>query len=261
VVRRPLRRLAGLGALSLALLAAAARADDPAPATIARVKQSIVGVGTFQPTRSPAFSFLGTGFVVGDGLQIVTNEHVVPKSLNSERNETLAVAIRPADGSVEIRSARVVATDAAHDLAVLAVPGKALPALRLGDSSLVREGETYLFTGFPIGAVLGLYPVTHRTMIASVTPIATPAATSANLDARTLRRLVTGSYEVFQLDGTAYPGNSGSPVYHPATGEVIGVVNSVLVKATKEAVLSSPSGITYAIPASRLAPLIKQRKE
>jgi S1-C subfamily serine protease len=62
---------------------------------------------------------------------------------------------------------------------------------------------------------------------------------------------------VFQLDGTAYPGNSGSPVYHPASGEVVGIVNSVLVKGTKESALKTPSGITYAIPVQKLKALLE----
>jgi len=256
LVHRAARRRACLAALTLALPLRKAFAEDPAPATIARVKHSIVGVGTFEPARSPAFSFLGTGFVVGDGLQVATNEHVLPKSLNQERNESLAIAIRPADGPVEIRPARKLATDTAHDLALLAVRGTALPALRLGDSDGVREGEMYLLTGYPIGAVLGLYPVTHRAMIAAVTPIAIPARRGEELDVRTLRRLAAGSFQVFQLDGTAYPGNSGSPVYRPDNGEVIGVVNSVLVKGTKESALAQPSGITYAIPAEKLKYLV-----
>ena len=54
---------------------------------------------------------------------------------------------------------------------------------------------------------------------------------------------------MFQLDATAYPGNSGSPLYHPQTGRVVGVINKVFVKETTENVLKDPSGITYAIPA------------
>jgi S1-C subfamily serine protease len=50
------------------------------------------------------------------------------------------------------------------------------------------------------------------------------------------------------LDATAYPGNSGSPLYIPETGEVVGVINKVFVKESREAVLEKPSGITYAIP-------------
>jgi serine protease Do len=65
---------------------------------------------------------------------------------------------------------------------------------------------------------------------------------------------------VFQLDATAYPGNSGSPVFDPDTGEVIGIINMVLVKAGKESVLAQPSGITYAIPASHLATMIAAQR-
>ena len=240
----------------LAVLPVWAGADNGAPATIAKVKSSIVAVGTFERLRNPQFSFAGTGFVVGNGLTVATNEHVLAKELAAERNETLAIAVRGADGSAQVRTARKRAVDPLHDLALLEIQGVPLPALRLGNSDQVREGETYLLTGFPIGAVLGLYPVTHRAMIASLTPIAIPAARADKLDARTLRRLTTGPFVVFQLDGTAYPGNSGSPVYHPTSGDVVGIVNSALVKATRESALSAPTGITYAIPVQKLRALL-----
>jgi serine protease Do len=259
VVRQPLRRRLRVAALSLALgLPSAGLADNSAPATIARVKASIVAVGTFERLRNPQFSFAGTGFVVGDGLRIATNEHVLPKALDGGRNETLAIAVRTSDGAVQIRPARKLAVDSSHDLALLEVQGAPLPALRLGDSERVREGETYLLTGFPIGAILGLYPATHSTMIAAVTPIVIPAARADKLDARAARRLAAGAFPVFQLDATAYPGNSGSPLYHPESGEVIGIVNSVLVKSSRESALAQPSGITYAIPAQKLLELLNQ---
>jgi S1-C subfamily serine protease len=92
--------------------------------------------------------------------------------------------------------------------------------------------------------------------VAAVTPIAIPQASAAQLDIATLRRLAAGSFPVFQLDGTAYPGNSGSPLYDGATGEVLGVINMVLVKATKESALTQPSGIAYAVPAEHLKSLL-----
>ena len=67
---------------------------------------------------------------------------------------------------------------------------------------------------------------------------------------------MTGSFPVLQLDATAYPGNSGSPVYDPESGDVLGIINMVFVKGTKEAALTQPSGITYAIPASHLQALL-----
>ena len=112
-------------------------------------------------------------------------------------------------------------------------------------------------TGYPIGAILGPIPATHRGMIAAVTPIAIPQGRAGELNAAVIRRLASGAFPVFQLDATAYPGNSGSPVYDPATGEVLGVVNMVFVKGTKEAALSQPSGITYAVPARHLEALLR----
>jgi S1-C subfamily serine protease len=52
--------------------------------------------------------------------------------------------------------------DKVHDLALLRFSGQPRPAFRLGSSEEVREGELYAFTGFPIGMVLGMRPVTHR---------------------------------------------------------------------------------------------------
>ena len=90
-------------------------------------------------------------------------------------------------------------------------------------------------------------------MISAITPIAIPQARAGGPRSGTsMRRLTTGPFPVFQLDATAYPGNSGSPIYDPETGEVIGIVNMVFVKGTKESALTQPTGITYAVPAKHL---------
>ena len=244
-------------ALAAALLAGVPSVGAQVPAAIERVKPSVVGVGTFQTTRAPAFRFLGTGFAVGDGSTIVTNAHVLPQSADADKGEALAVLIPGPGREAQLRSATRGADDPAHDLALLRIPGPALPALAIRDSAGVREGETVLFTGYPIGAVLGPFPATHRGMISAITPIAIPAAHSSQLKPELIRRLGGGPFPVFQLDATAYPGNSGSPLYDPATGEVIGIVNMVFVKGTKESALTRPSGITYAIPSRYLIELLK----
>lgn len=268
MVRESLRRHAGHRRLTLirfcslvVLLASSGplAADSPA-STIERVKLSVVAVGTFERLRSPQFSFSGTGFVVGDGRLVATNDHVLPKLLDTERGEALVIAIPGPDRTAEVRRVRKVASDVGSDVALLRMEGPPLPVLTLGNAGQVREGEPYLFTGFPIGSVLGLFPVTHRAMIAAVTPIATPAARAGQLDARAVRLLAMGTFPVFQLDATAYPGNSGSPLYHPESGQVIGIVNSVLVKGTKESALTQPSGITYAIPAAKLKALVDKAR-
>jgi len=244
-----------LTALWLLLVGPATLADN-AVSTIERVKGSVVAVGTFERTRAPAFQFRATGFAVGDGSLVATNAHALPAILDSERREMLVIAIPVPGREPQVREARELAVDTGTDLAVLKINGPPLPALKLGALEGVREGQSVLFTGFPIGSVLGIIAATHRGMVAAITPIAIPPPVAAGLDPRVVRRLTTGSFPVLQLDATAYPGNSGSPVYDPETGEVLGIINMVLVKATKEAALTQPSGITYAIPAKHLQALV-----
>ena len=244
-------------------LSAAMPAWSGAIETIQRVKGSVVAVGTFERTRSPQFQFLGTGFAVEDGSLIVTNAHVLTRVLDPAQRETYAILIPQPDkddpNKAQVREATQVATDADSDLALLKISGPALSPLKLGQSGDVKEGQEVLFTGYPIGAILGPHPATHRAIIASVTPIAIPLSRAGELSQQTIRRLSAGQYPVFQLDATAYPGNSGSPIYDPATGDVLGVVNMVFVKGTKEAALKEPSGITYAVPASRLQALLSAK--
>ena len=220
------------------------------------VKPGVVGVGTFHPSGSPRANLQGTGFVVLNGQYVVSCAHIFSKPLDSEKKETHAIFLGR-DRQMTVRSAKLVATDRARDLALLRIAGDPLPALKLGDASRAREGSQLYFTGYPIGSVLGLNPSTHRAGLAAIIPIFTPLPSAAQLDARTLRQ-AKDPYEVFELDAIAYPGNSGSPVWHPDTGEVLGVVNSVFVKGAKEAALSAPSGISYAIPVKYVRQLLEQ---
>ncbi len=228
--------------------------------SVRAVKPAVVAVGTYQRTRSPAFQFRGTGFVVGDGRHIVTNAHVLPEVLAGEQMETLVVVSPGEELSGKVRPVRRLLSEPARDLAVLTLEGgEALPALRLASvQKTVAEGQEIAFTGFPIGTVLGITPVTHRGIISAITPIGIPQGNARDLKPALVRRLGNDLFRVYQLDATAYPGSSGSPVYDPDSGEVIAVINMVLVKSTKESVLSDPSGVTYAIPVEHLHTLLER---
>jgi serine protease Do len=243
--------------LAQCLPGAAAVAADPLPDTVARIKPSIVGIGTFQKTRSPATVFNATGFVVADGRHVVTNAHVLPKDSKAAPGATLIVITR-GDNGPRGRAAKVVTVDTSRDLALLRIEGSPMPALDIADSDNAREGQTFAFTGFPIGMALGLYPATHRATLAAIVPIARAGITAKQLNPRMIKRLRESPYAVFQLDGTAYPGNSGSPLYDPATGKVYGIMNSVFVRGTREQAVSKPSGISYAIPSAQLLDLLRQ---
>jgi S1-C subfamily serine protease len=225
--------------------------------TIKRVKPGIVGIGTYQSTRRPPARLTGTGFVIGDGRHIVTNAHVLPEIINDSSRERLTVFAGEGSKPEAIR-ANLVAQDPDHDIAVLRIEQRTLPALRLGDSARVEEGQSIAFTGFPIGSVLGLHPVTHTGIVSAITPVVIPMPTAGQLNPKLIRRM-RAPYEVFQLDANAYPGNSGSPVFDLDTGKVLGIVNKVFVKGTKETLLENPSGITYAIPIHYAKALLKRK--
>jgi S1-C subfamily serine protease len=240
------------------LLSFAKFASATLPDLIDQIKPSIVVVGTYLKTRSPAFVMRGTGFVVGNGTLVATNAHVVPENLDSANGEILVIQATAGHGLLQQRPAKATAGDKSHDLALLRIDGPPLPALVLQSGGPVREGQSVAFTGFPIGSVLGLSPVTHRGIISAITPIVLPSAKANQLNEKVIKRLKSGTFEIYQLDGTAYPGNSGGPLFEMEKGEVIGIINMVFVKGTKESVLSHPSGISFAIPVLYLQELLRE---
>lgn len=242
--------MAGAGMMSADASPSSGLAD-----TVAAIKPSIVAVGTTDPIPGTPPNFMGTGFVVGDGNYVVTALHVVTSTpLDIQRRQELAV-YSGTGNRFRIQLATIVSRDALHDLVLLHVSGLNLPVLHFGVAEALREGTSLAFTGFPLGYVLGLYPVTHTATLSSITPIVMPVLSSQELTGRQIRQMPT-PYPVFQLDATAFPGNSGSPLYEVNSGHVVGLLNLVAVKETKEAVLASLSGVAYAVPGNYIEALL-----
>ena len=222
---------------------------------IKRVKPSIVAVGTHYFKDTPRLKYRGTGFAVGDGTVIITNAHTI----NTVKEEKRLPHLRIFHQNFDQRgvTASLLYEDQVHDLVLLRIEGTPLPPLKLADSSNVQEGEAIAFTGYPLGLVLGLNPTTHAGIISAISPIVLPSP-KARAIKKELVEFMRQPYEVFQIDATAYPGNSGSPVFRVPSGDVIGIVNMVFVKGKKENLLKDPSGITYAIPSNYARSLIDQ---
>lgn len=230
-----------------------ARAD--VAALIVRAKPSVLLVGAYAETDSPRFTFSGSGFAVAGGNHLITNAHVL-NVLAGDRQ--LTVQVRQGDGSWSPRKARVVTLDRAHDLALLAFDGPAALPLKVSADGPAKEGTPIILMGFPIGGALGFSTVTHKGMVSAVTAIALPPPTAQSLSLRAIRQLREGTFDILQLDATAYPGNSGGPVLDQETGDVVGIVNATFVKGGREGALSHPSGISYAIPSQYAARLIAE---
>ncbi|MEO7114963.1 MAG: serine protease [Caldimonas sp.] len=226
---------------------------------VASAKRSIAAVGTYNALDNPRFGFRGTGFVVGDGNLLITNAHVLPpEPAGGDSRSALVIQFTNDSGVLETRPVVVAKVDSTHDLVLLRFEGRPLPAFQIADSKDIHEGLSVALIGFPIGGVLGFRPVTHRGIISSITAVALPPPHSQQLNEKTVRRLREGSFDIYQLDATAYPGNSGGPLLDATTGAVVGVINMVLVKSTKESALSQPTGISYAIPGRFVDELLRR---
>ncbi|WP_457355984.1 S1C family serine protease [Roseateles sp. P5_D6] len=249
------RRLLALAA-GLACIGTAAGAET-LPELIARAKRSVVVVGSWGLMDNPRFGFKAAGFVVADGLHVLTNAHVVPTETPDRVDRSIAVKIWTPDAQWVMRSAKLISLDRAHDLALLQMDGPPAPALRLAARE-APEGTSIALIGFPIGNALGYdVHVTHRGIVSARTAIVPPAAAPSGLTERAVRQLRAGAFEVLQLDVLAFPGNSGGPVLDIETGEVIGVLQGGAIKGTREAALSAPTGISYAVLIRDAAPMLK----
>lgn len=246
----------------LLLFAAWPTARAGLPELVRSAKTAVVAVGVYNELDNPRFSFRGTGFVIGDGLTLATNAHVLPDDVAALQHLALQIGGNREPGQAHAQPTRplkLLQVDRIHDLAVLQIGGAPLPTLTLAAAGAAREGQSVAFIGFPIGGLLGFAPVTHHGIISSITPIALPPSGASHLDAAAVSRLRQGPFDIYQLDATAYPGNSGGPLLDADTGQVLGLVNMVLLKNTHESALSAPSGISYAIPVRWLHELLERR--
>ncbi len=229
----------------IALSARASEAPEPLTTVIREVKPSVVAVGTYGVLRSPSALFYGSGFVAAEGNLVVTVAHVPMAVKAKEPSESLRVFVfgekdRPG------RKATVLAQDSRTDIAILRVEGSALTWLNLGTSHGIQEGTRVAFCGYPYGALMGLFPTTNAGIISNICPAALPVERISDLKPDMFLALER-PFNLFQVDGTAYPGNSGGPLFLPASGEVVGVIASTLLKKDTHGE-PAPAGITFAVP-------------
>ena len=168
----------------------------------------------------------GTGFIINEDGNIVTNWHVV--------NGGDQFQVIFADG--ETRSATLVGSDQVSDLAIVRVDGEVPATVPLGDSNALEPGQTVVAIGSPLGTFTntvtqGIVSALGRNnFFGSGDPC---SAQYTNL---------------IQHDAAINPGNSGGPLFNLA-GEVIGV-NTLGIPSSG----SSPvQGLFFAVPSSTVA--------
>ena len=168
-------------------------------------------------TNSSGRSFFGSGFVIGKG-QIATNYHVI------EGVVTGTVSLVGNEKKHAIES--VIATDKAHDLAIIEATSLNAPALPLGDSDSVVVGQKVYVAGNP----QGLTGTFSEGILSAIRP-------DGNV-------LVADT--ILQMTAPVSPGSSGGPMLNQ-NGEVIGVVFSLV---------SGGQNLNFAIPVNNLKTLL-----
>ena len=205
-------------------------AEEVMPSVVSITNLSVQQVQSFfggiQEQESKS---VGAGIIISQNdseLLIITNNHVV------EGNETLTVSFVDEE-SVE---AQVKGTDAAKDLAVIAVQTKKIKdttmdqikVASLGNSDQLQVGESVIAIGNALG-----YGQSVTSGIVS--------ATGRELDGI--------DEKLIQTDAAINPGNSGGALLN-ANGEVIGINTAKVATDTVE-------GMGYAIPISSVSDIIE----
>ena len=194
----------------------------------------------------------GSGFVIdvhGSQVVVATNRHVVDTDLSE-----LPARLVPKGAKIEIEAvfrsaqgpnqeeshpAQIIAADSSgnisKDLAFLMVndvkrPPKPLDVLKKSDAT---EGMTYTAAGFPFGGILSKVNESKGNPGVTIT-------------GGRISRLVKddfGLLDLYQVDGSMQPGNSGGPVVEEKTGKFVGVV---------VAKMGSVDTIGFVVPADEL---------
>ena len=169
----------------------------------------------------------GSGFVYDTNGHIVTNYHVI--------QDANTVEVRFTSGFMAYGT--VVGTDLDSDIAVVKVdaPASELFPLPLGDSDLLKVGQTVIAIGNPFGLestmTVGIISALGRTLDSEHTSPDGAAFTAG---------------DIIQTDAAINPGNSGGPLFN-LSGEVIGINRAIRTTNYTDTGEPVNSGIGFAV--------------
>src|SRR5580693_10377708 len=166
---------------------------------------------------------IGSGFIINEEGEILTNNHVVSGS----RNITVTLSDK------KQYPATVIGIDRRSDLAILHIKAdRKLPVVRLGDSDALVVGQKVLAIGNPFGL--------EGTLTTGI--VSSLGRSLQGEEGNTLEGLI-------QTDAAINPGNSGGPLLD-SRGDVIGINTAIYGSQTASGEAGS-IGIGFAMPINR----------
>jgi S1-C subfamily serine protease len=210
--------------VSIAKVKTPVKRDPGSVAGVAkRVGPTVVSIAI----QTPNLFAIGSGFVIDNQGDILTNNHVVAPAAQASGSSIVVTFSNEATAK-----ATVVGRDPTSDLAVIKVPNDQLTVASLGDSDAIAVGDPVIAIGSPLGlqgtVTSGIVSALDRPV-----RVSSDDGTTAYLDA-------------IQTDAPINHGNSGGPLVN-ASGAVIGINSAAAIDPTAGG--GSPAnGIGYAIP-------------
>jgi S1-C subfamily serine protease len=171
---------------------------------------------------------LGSGFVYDKQGHIVTNYHVVEGAEDLEVHFPSGFKVR----------GQVIGKDLDSDLAVIKIdaPANELFPLELGDSNLIKVGQSVIAIGNPFG----LSGTMTTGIISARGRLLDSMRTTADG-----RQFSAGG--IIQTDAAINPGNSGGPLLN-LQGQVIGLNRAIRTNSITTSGEPTNSGIGFAVP-------------
>jgi putative serine protease PepD len=185
-------------------------------------------------TRGATVSASGTGVLLDNQGNILTNNHVVTLGGNST-----AGSIHVTFSNGKTAPAQVVGQDPATDLAVIRVDAGSVAGLtpiKWADPSTLQVGEPVVAIGYALA--LGGDPTVTTGVVSAV---------NRQIDEQT-----TSISGAVQTDAAINPGNSGGPLLD-ASGQVIGINTAGLTGTADQPAV----GINFAISAQTAVPVVQ----
>ena len=196
---------------------------------VAKAEPAVVSIQADVSVGFRSATGAGTGVILTADGEVLTNAHVVDGA--STVRVTLA-------GESRARTADVIGTDPAADLALLRIPGASgLPTADLGSSADVAVGDDVVAIGNALALRGG--PTVTRGIVSALDR-------SLDTDSGTITGLI-------QTDASISSGNSGGPLVN-AKGQVIGI-NTAVASSGRG---SAAENIGFAIAIDKALPVVEQ---
>jgi serine protease Do len=181
----------------------------------------------------------GSGFVVNEAGDIITNYHVVQQALeqgSSALREGSSITVTFPESDTRL-AATVVGANALYDLALLRLENpddlpESIQPIPIADSDAVRVGQKAIAIGNPFG-----FASTVTTGIVSGLGRSLPGVGTVNIP-------------LIQTDAAINPGNSGGPLLN-SRGELIGI-NTAIIPGLSVSGERGNIGIGFAVPSNLL---------